>query len=161
MTDKIMQKLKKKQDNTEQIAKTVIEEKTLLPHILRGISSSNPRIKFKCAKILHAISEKSPETLYPHFVFSKSFLTVKNNIIKWNAIDVIANLTTVDAKNKFNEIFKKFYSLLDEGNLITAAHVVDGSGKIAKAKSKIQSRITKELLRVENVHYLQRNVETF
>lgn len=152
MNNKSLQKeLEKKEDNAEQIAKTVVENTSLVSYIFDGISSPNPRVRFKCAKILRMISEKNPETLYPHFDFFKGLLDSENNIIKWNAMDVIANLATVDSKNRFNKIFGKFYGFLNEGSLITAAHVVDNSGKIVKAKPNLQSRITKELLKVEKI----------
>ena len=66
-------------------------------------------------------------------------------------MDVIVNLTTVDSHNEFNRLFKKFYGYLYEGNLITAGHVVDNSGKIALSKPELRDEITKELLKVEKI----------
>jgi len=80
-----------------------------------------------------------------------NLLDSENNILKWNAMDIIANLTTIDFHNEFDRLFKKFYGLLYEGSLITAAHVVDNSAKIALSKPKLQEEITKELLKVEKI----------
>jgi hypothetical protein len=66
-------------------------------------------------------------------------------------MDIIANLTTIDSRNEFDKLFKKFYGCLYEGSLITAGHVVDNSGKIALSKSELQNEITKELLKVEKI----------
>lgn len=64
-------------------------------------------------------------------------------------MDIIANLTKVDAESRFDRIFAKFYGNLADEVMITAAHVVDGSAKIAKAKPNLSGRITGELLNVE------------
>jgi hypothetical protein len=79
-------------------------------------------------------------------------LDSENNILKWNAIDIIANLTRVDSYNKFDRLFKKFYgALLYEGSLITAGHVVSVSGIIARARPELERKITEELLKVEKI----------
>ncbi len=75
-----------------------------------------------------------------------------NNIVKWNAIDTIANLTKVDSSNKFGSVFKKFHSgLLREGSLITAAHVAMGLATVASYRPELEPKITKELLNIEKV----------
>jgi hypothetical protein len=85
--------------------------------------------------------------------FFIKLLAHENNIIKWNAQDVIANLTTVDRKDKFNKIFSKYYKGLYDDSMVTAAHVVDNSGAIALAKPKLQIRITNELLNIDETQH--------
>jgi len=141
----------KKKNKAEALAKRVIRNPSSLSELLEGISSDKAGIKFKSAKILRIISEERPELLYPKWDFFEKLLDSENNIIKWNAMDVIANLTRVDSRNRFDKIFGKFYGMLNEGSLITAAHVVGNSWKIARAKPGLSSRITNELLKVEKV----------
>jgi len=143
--------LNRKQDNSESLARRIVKNPNQLSVVFNGISSENPRIKFRSAKVLRLISEKNPKLLYPKIDFFIELLGSENNIIKWNATDTIANLAIVDSKNKFNKIFKKFYGLLYEGSLITASHVVDNSGKIVGAKPNLQNKITNELLKIEKV----------
>jgi hypothetical protein len=147
----VLEKLGKKEKKAEDIAKNVIKDPNLLPEIFNGISSENSRVKFKSAKILRVISEKNPEILYPKMDFFINLLDSENKILKWNAMDVIGNLTSIDLKNKFDEIFKKYYSFLSAEGMITVAHVVDNSGKIAKAKPYLTQRITSELLKLEKI----------
>jgi hypothetical protein len=66
-------------------------------------------------------------------------------------MDILANLTRFDTKNKFNDIFHKYYSLLSDDTMITVAHVIDNSGKIALAKPRLTEKITDELLKVEKL----------
>jgi len=147
----ILDKLEEKETKVEELAEEAIKNKELLHELFNGVSSVNPRIKFGSAKILRIISERNPKMLYPNMEFFVNLLDSENNILKWNAMDVIANLTVVDSHNKFNRLFNKFYSCLYEGSLITAGHVVDNSGTIALAKPELQEEITKELLKVEEI----------
>lgn len=142
--------LNRKQDNSESLARRIVKNPNQLSVVFNGVSSENPRIKFRSAKVLRIISKKNPELLYSKIDFFVDLLGSENNIIKWNAMDTLANLAIVDS-NKFDKIFKKFYGLLYEGSLITASHVVDNSGKIAGAKPNLQSKITNELLKIEKI----------
>lgn len=147
----ILEAVAKKKNKAEILAERVIRNPSSLSGLLEGISLEKAGIKFKSAKILRIISEERPELLYPKWDFFEKLLDSENNIIKWNAMDVIANLTRVDSRNRFDKIFIKFYGMLNEGSLITAAHVVGNSWKIAKAKPGLSRRITNELLKVEKI----------
>jgi len=135
----------------EEMVEEAIKNRALLNELFNGLSSSNPKVKFGSAKALRSLSEKDPAALYADWEFFVKLLDSENNILKWNAIDVVANLTIVDSHSKFDGLFKKFYGYLYKGSLITAGHVVDNSGTIALAKPDLQDKITKELLRVEHV----------
>ncbi len=135
----------------EGLAREAIRDSNLLLEVFNGISSSSPKVKFKSAKILTLISERNPQKLYQRIDFFIDLLDSGNQILKWNAIDVIANLASVDVDKRFEKIFDKFYGLLEEGSLITAAHVISNSWKIVNAKPMLESKITKELLKVEKI----------
>lgn len=135
----------------EDLAEKTARDSSLLLEVLDGVSSSNSRVKFKCAKVLTLISKDKPQKLYPKIDFFIKLLDSKNQILKWNAIDIIGNMVSVDVEKKFERIFGKFYGLLQEGSLITAGHVVASSGKIANAKPHLESKITKELLETQKI----------
>lgn len=146
----ILTKLEKKEVNDEELVEEASKSKESLSMLLDGMSSANPRVKFGSAKILRMISERNPKLLYPNWDLFVKLLDSENNILKWNAIDIIANLTRVDSYSKFDRLFKKFYSdLLFEGSLITAGHVVSGSCIIVRSRPELENKITKELLNVE------------
>jgi hypothetical protein len=152
----ILMRLAEKEITPDDLADEVLKDLDLLPEILKGISSTNPQVKFGCAKILRTVSKEKPEELYSKMDFFIELLNLDNNIIKWNVIDTIANLTKVDVKNQFDEIFDKFYGMLSDESMVTAAHVIDNSGKIALAKPNLTQKITSELLKIEGI---PRNLE--
>lgn len=145
--------LSRKEIKAEDVARSVIDNPRLLPELFDGISSENARTRFKSAKTLRIISGENPEALYSKMGFFINLLNSENKILKWIAIDVIGNLSSVDTENKFDKIFNKFYGLLADESMITAGHVIDSSGEIARAKPHLQDKITKELLRVEKIEY--------
>jgi len=145
----VLEKLDK--NTAEDLAEEAIKNPSLFSELFNGISSSNPKLKFKSAKILTIISKMYPQKLYSKIDFFIDLLDSENNILKWNAIDVIANIASVDVDKRFENVFEKFYGLLQEGSLITAGHVVGNSGKIVNAKPDLESRITDELLKVEKI----------
>jgi len=151
MESDLFQKLAAKSITKEQLFKKVIQNDELIPELLKGISSPKPAIRYGCAKILMDLSKEKPEQLYPYMDFFISLLESKYRILTWNAIIIIANLTKVDTENKFDDIFEKYYSLLDNEYMVTVANVVGNSGKIALAKPHLTNQIVEKLLMVEKI----------
>ncbi|PNX46298.1 MAG: hypothetical protein BV457_07965 [Thermoplasmata archaeon M9B1D] len=151
MESKLLQKLVNKALTKQQLLEKVKQNYELIPEILDGISSSKPAIRYSCAKVLMDLSEEKPEKLYTHMDFFIKMLESKYRILTWNAIITIANLTKVDSEKKFDSIFDKYYSFLDDKYMVTVANVVGNSGKIALAKPYLTQKITDKLLKVENI----------
>ena len=151
MESRLVQKLGDKSITKEQLLEKVRHNYDLIPELLSGISSSKPTIRYGCGKILMDISEEKPEKLYPYMDFFINLLESKYRILTWNAIIIIANLTKIDNENKFESIFEKYYSLLENDYMVTVANVVGNSGKIALAKPHLTQKITDKLLTVDNI----------
>lgn len=147
----ILEKLEKKEVKAEDVANNAIEDPSLLFEIFNGVSSISARIRYGCIKILRIISEENPEKLYPRIDFFIELLDSEKRILKWNALYILANLAKVDVENKFDDIFDKYYNLLNAEYMVTVANVIDNSGKIAKAKPHLTQKITSELLKTENL----------
>jgi len=133
----------------EDLAKKLASKQDLVPKVIDNISSHKAKVRFACAKTLSILSKEKPEILYPEFDQFVKLMDSTNNIIKWNAIDILANLAVVDAQSKFEPIFDTYYRLLHDRVMITAAHVVDNSPTIAKSKPDLTNDITASLLKVE------------
>lgn len=129
----------------------VKQDFNLVPFLLEGVRSSKAAIRYGCAKVLMDLSEENPEKLYSYLDSLIELLDSEYRILTWNALAIIANLTSVDADKKFDAIFDKYYSFLDDNYMVTVANVVGNSGKIARAKPYLIPKITNELLKVENI----------
>jgi len=135
----------------KELLSKVRQDFSLIPFLLKGVGSSKAAVRYGCAKVLMDLSEEHPEKLYPYFDSFINLLESKYRILTWNALAIIANLTPVDADKKFDVIFDKYYSFLDNDYMVTVANVVGNSGKIALAKPYLIPKITDELLKVQDI----------
>jgi len=151
MESELLHKLESKSITKETLLQIVKQDFNLLPEVLNGVSSSKAAIRYGCAKVLMDLSEERPEQLYPYMDSFINLLDSKYRILTWNAMVIIANLAKVDEDKKFDAIFDKYYRFLDDAYMVTVANVVGQSAKIALAKPHLTQKITKELLKVENI----------
>lgn len=149
----LLHQIAKKESDKDAIAAKVIKNPELLPVIIDGLGADKARVKYGCAKVLRIVSDEAPELLYPRFAFFADLLNSDNNILKWEAIYVIANLAAVDTEDRIEAIFDTYFELIPGPVLITAANVIGGAAKIALAKPQLTERIAKELLKVEKAQY--------
>ncbi|GAB4363028.1 MAG: hypothetical protein Kow0042_00560 [Calditrichia bacterium] len=145
--------LAEKQMRADEICEQVKSHPILIPALLEGLSNSSANIKFGSAKVLHLLSEELPDLLYPEMDFFASLLDNNNNIIKWNAIIIIGNLTAVDVQQKFERLFSRYYQPITGPTLITAANIIKSSKKIIRSKPQLADRIINQILKVEQGAY--------
>lgn len=145
--------IEKKNVTAESMAKKIVKDKKLLTEVMDGITSDKAQVKYKSGKALIILSKENPEIIYAKWDRLADLLHSKNTFMKSIGIAVISNLTRVDTKNKFDKIFNDFYKLLNDESMITAANLVGHSGMIAKAKPKLQNRITNRLLSIDKTHH--------
>jgi hypothetical protein len=81
----------------EKTAELAIKNNTVLKQVLQGVASGNKRVKNASAKCLREISRIKPEKLYPSFDFFVELIDGDDTILKWNAIEVLSNLTEVES----------------------------------------------------------------
>jgi hypothetical protein len=149
----LLDQISLKNSDKENIAAEIISEPELLCELFEGLKHKKAVVKHGCDKVLLIISETAPAILYPYFDFFSNQLACENNFLKWSAIQIIAGLTSVDAENKFEEIFDKYFSSVPGPVMITAGNIINGASKIALSKPYLTERITKEILKVEKGKY--------
>jgi len=147
--------LNNKSINIKAVAKKALKDDKLLAELLDNLWSKNETIRYNSHKILCLISQEHPRILYPQWDYLAQFLESDNTYHKLSAVLLLANLTKVDKDNKFEKVFDRFYGLLNDKSFITAAYVAGASGKIVKAKPKLQTRITNRLLSIDKTHHQQ------
>ena len=146
-------KLNNKNINIKAIAKKALKNDKLLTELLDNLRSKNETIRYNSHKVLFFITEEQPQALYSNWDYFVKFLNSDNTYHKLSAVLLLANLTKVDKDNKFEKVFDQFYGLLNDRSFITAAYVSGASGKIVKAKPKLQRKITNRLLSIDKTHH--------
>jgi hypothetical protein len=147
----LSQSLMDKTVTKDELLDRVKQDFGMIPLLLEGVNHPKAAVRYGCSKVLMDLSEEHPEKLYPNFDFFVNLLDSKHRILTWNALVIIANLTRVDADKRFDAVFGKYYSFLDDEYMVTVANVVGNSGKIALAKPYLIPKITEELLKVKDL----------
>jgi hypothetical protein len=129
----------------------VIESKEL-SEALEGILSKKDKVRFRCFKFLLHVSEEQPEMLYPRWDYLVELLDSDNHYHRYIAINLLANLAKVDGENRFEAIFDKYFGNIDGDRTMVAGQAALNSGKIAKAKPKLEAKITDRLLNIGKTH---------
>lgn len=148
----IMSDLTSKNVNVENLAEKALNNNKVLLELLEGILSKDDKLRYNSFNVLLFISETHPEILYSEWEFFVDLINSNNSYRKLIAIRLIANLVIIDKENKFDKIFTKYYSILDDEKTMTAAHLAANSGKIAKAKPQLRPKITTRLLNIDKTH---------
>jgi hypothetical protein len=149
-SDNFTEKIKRSGDNAQILVTAVANDPSLIAVLLEGINSKEAAVKYKCIKTIKIISQQNPATVYPHIDVFIELLESSNNILKWNAIDIYANLVVIEPGGKLKSL-GKILGKLAEGSLITAAHVVENSVKLVKARPEWENEITSALLGIEQI----------
>lgn len=149
----VASELGEKDLNVESIAQEALRHKKVLSELLEGVLSKKDVIRFNSFKVLLLLSQENPGVIYPHWDFFQDMIDSDNSFHKYIAIYIIANLTSVDTKKKFEKMFDTFYHLLDDKSVIPPVHLAGNSGKIARAKPHLQAKITDKLLSIDTTHH--------
>ena len=155
----MLNELRDKNMDIKSVAEKASRSRDILLELLDGLKSKvstkseEETIRYNCFKVLLLISQTQSQVLYPKWDYFVELLDSDNSYHKMSAIQLIASLTKADSQNKFEKIFDKYFDLLDDEKLPTAAHLAGNAGKIAKAKPKLQTRITERLLNIDKTHH--------
>jgi len=149
-----LSELRDKDVDVEGVAGRVLENEDVLPALLEGVLSRKDTMRFNSFKVLMLLSEEHPELLYrDNWDFFADLIGSDNTYHKYIAIYILANLTRVDTENRFENIFDDYCGLLDDKSVIPPSHLARNSGRIARAKPQLQTRITDRLLSIDDTHH--------
>ncbi len=150
---KILRDIEKGKAEVGDLTKKVLKDPTLVPVLLDGVKSSKARVRFGSAKVLRRLSETNPELLLPHWDRFVTRLSDGNTFLKSDAMYVLANLAVIDSEERFEKVFDRFYSHLDDRSMIPAANVAGVSGRLALAKPHLQTKIVKILTGIDGTSH--------
>ena len=149
----IIRRIAEKKFSKEQIAADVLHNPVLLYEVLRGLRHKKADVKHGCDKVLRILSEQNPALLYPHINFFLSQLNNENNLFKWSAISIVANLSAVDINNKIDDVIDAYLLPVKGPVMITANNTIKGAAIIAGNKPYLADKITSAILKVKTAKY--------
>ena len=137
----------------ENIVRRILEEKNYLSKVLKGVMAKEDSVRYPNAIALEILSKENPNIIYPEWNFFVDLIKSKNAYHKSIAISTISNLTAVDEKNKFEDIFEEFFKLIDDKSVIVSRKLAICAGRIATAKLSLKSKITAVLLSINDTQH--------
>ena len=145
----VLEILTEKEGDIDLVVESALADGNILDAVQEGMVSKNETYRYNCAKVLFRISEAQPQVLYPEWHSFAEHLCSKNAYHRMASLEIIANLTSADTENRFEELFDRYFSLLNDESMIVARYLAANAGKIARAKPHLRPRITKCLLGID------------
>ncbi len=140
-----------------EVAVAAVKDGATLDRVFAGVASREKKVKNAAALALRIISETHPECITPRIGVISELLDGSDNILKWNATQVVGNLAGADvAQGPDERLIEQLLRLSVDGTMITAANAVMALGAVAAGRPEFRERITSALLVVDRV---ERNPE--
>jgi hypothetical protein len=125
-----------------------------LSGLVAGLSSKTLDIKQRSFLTLQKLTETHPERLYlQHWDDIVAILDSPGVDAKFIAIYLLAGMAAADTEDRFEDIFNKYFSLLDDNTLIAPVHVALNAAVIFKAKPDLRQDIVKLLVSIDRTHH--------
>lgn len=140
--------LENKKADIQKLAQIALTDKGFFSRLLEGILSKKDVVRANSFHTLLLVCEKNPEKLYPKWDFFGDLLDSDNTYHKYIGIYLLANLLPRDKERRFDAIFDKFYSLLND-SVVVAGHVTTLSAKIVKSRPDMEPKVTGKLLDID------------
>ena len=149
----MMPDLNTKDIDVESVAQQALEDSQFLSELVGGLTDRVERVGYNCLRALLLVSDEHPELIYSYWETFVELLRSENTYFKLRGANLIAAIIGADTENRFEQVFDQYYDLLDDKSVITASYIAGNSGKIARAKPGLQSRITSRLLSIDETHH--------
>jgi hypothetical protein len=124
----------------EEIRRKIFEQMQSHPHIM---------VYYNCFYVIEQVSLRAPELIYPFWDNIVSLLTHKNSYHRDFGLVLLANLTAVDAEQKFTLVFKDYLRLTSDAKFMTADYCIKNLKKIAANRPDLIPAILDRLLDLE------------
>jgi len=134
----------------EDIVDLAVSQPEVLGWILEGLQSSEDTLRFNCFEVLLHIAEQVPSLLYPHWQYFMDMLSSSNAYHRSIGLRMIAALTAVDVKKRFDETFEDFFELLYDDKVMVARYLVQSIPGIFAFKPYLTQKIVDRLFEIEH-----------
>jgi hypothetical protein len=112
---------------------------------------TNPAIMvyYHCYYIVEKASRKSPKLFYPYWSQIAALLHHENSYHRDFALEIIANLTAIDAPDQFSQIKSEYFSHIRDPKFMTGNCCVKNLQKIFQHKPALREEICEMLLTID------------
>jgi len=141
--------------NLDQVAQQAIADAEVLREIVDGVVSKDETFRYNCFKVLIQVCEAAPGALYPEWDTFVELLGSSNAFHRGLAIQIIARLTRADTEQRFDDVFDRFFDVLDDDKVMVSRYLVQSAGQIVQSKPYLRERVTARLLTVDETRHTE------
>ncbi len=123
---------------------------------ISDFQSADPNIKYASTKLAIELSTSDPASIYPYFNAFITLLDSENNILKWTAILVLGNLSTVATEGEITNLIPKLFETFHSESMITSSNSIKALFQIAQNKPQFTDQIIQEILKIEEMNYINK-----
>jgi len=120
---------------------------------VKTMAAPSGTARFAAGKALTVTAEKDPGRVYLHFDVIAALLESASKIVRWNALQIVGSLASVDTERKLDARLDTYLGFIRGNNLISAANAIQGAGRIARCRPDLLDRIIPAILDVEQATY--------
>ena len=148
----------KEHPNLKEAKQVTLAEGEALKALLDGLVSKEDVYRYNCFEVLLQISEEQPRVLYPEWDYFIALLNSSNAYHRSIGVQILANLTQVDAQRRFEEVFDRYFDILNDEKIIVTRALVLSAGTIARFQPSLQARIVERLLSIDETHHKHKDL---
>jgi hypothetical protein len=136
--DKFIAEISKKDINVEKYAQIILNDTILMNLVIKNlISNLDIMVYYHCYLIIAFISKEKPKTIYKYWDILLPLFRSNNSYHRNYGLEIFANLTTADKENKFDLLFKEYFSHLNHQKFLTIRYCIMNSIKIINNKKHL------------------------
>ena len=136
------------------LAREAVTNDATLEGLWEGLASKDLDDRHRSFLTLQTLTEVYPERMYVRYWDEVAAMLDKRSVdAKYIAVSLLAGMAAAKGDNRFEQLFDKYFMLLDDNNLTIPMHVALNAARVFKAKSLLRERIIGHLLRIDETHH--------
>jgi HEAT repeat protein len=114
--------------------------------LLQALTDWQEAIRHTAFQALLVLGERRPERLYPAWSYLESLLASGNAFHRSIGVQLLARLLPADVERRFDQLYERYFELLQDSKLMVCRHVVQAADLILGARPDLKARIVATLL---------------
>lgn len=157
----LLREISKKNFDVDKFVDMIIEDEQIREEIVKQLLTNQKiMIYYHCYYIVSKASAIMPEFFYPYWSDFVLLLSHENSYHRDIGLTILANLTEVDDKGLFNDIFDDYFKHINDKKFMTAQCCVKNTAKIIEFKPNLREKIIELLLEIDQkTNYPERQLE--
>lgn len=148
----LIEKIADKDVNINEFVNQVIRDENIREEIIKQLLTNEKiMVYYHCFYIISKASQDKPELFYNHWNDFVSLLDNKNSYHRDIGLTLIANLTKVDVRNYFIDLFPRYIKHFNDDKFMTAQSFVINLKKIIKNKVEFTEKVIDLLIGVDTI----------